>query len=72
VRCLSRDRAAPAVLEDDRIAIELWYGISRIAGRRDGLGQHARLVVEEPSDRAQIILDLGAPGAGGGVVEQAQ
>src|SRR5262245_18812745 len=66
------ETASFAVAEEEDVAVTLGYGVGGVAGRRDGRSERGGLVVEEAPDRTKVLLDLGAPGSGPGMLEQAE
>ena len=61
-----------AVFEEEKVAVTLGDGVGGKAGGRDGGGEAGGLIVEEALDGAEVLADLGAAGAGAGVLEEAQ
>src|SRR3989454_1875665 len=61
-----------AVFEEKKVAVTLGDGVGGKAGGRDGGGETGGFIVEEALDGAEVVADLGAAGAGAGVLEEAQ
>src|SRR2546429_1341082 len=61
-----------AVFEEEKVAVPLGDGVGGKAGGRDDGGEAGGLIVEEALDGAEVLPDLGAAGAGAGVLEEAQ
>src|SRR5712692_280925 len=61
-----------AVFEEKKVAVTLGHGVGGKTGGRDGGGEAGGLIVEEALDGAEVVADLGAAGAGAGVLEEAQ
>src|SRR6266446_4276744 len=60
-----------AVFEEEKVAVPLGDGVGGKAGGRNGGGEAGGLIVEEALDGAEVLADLGAAGAGAGVLEEA-
>src|SRR3989442_15837089 len=58
-----------AVFEEKKVAVTLGDGVGGKAGGRDGGGETGGFIVEEALDGAEVVADLGAAGAGAGVLE---